>query len=173
MAEYSCAVFGKEKGRKTLDLSFRLRLHPKDSRPASARRMPSVLCAAYRNRGLFSRFRQTANAFPSRICTFSVSFWVLPVKTFLPESPHIFQSGAGGRLPRGGARGAAEFPSSPFRATRKAGGRRFVAKSLPSACVLAPPIFPVRLRTSIVGRSELNFRVRNGNGWTLALIGTN
>ena len=26
---------------------------------------------------------------------------------------------------------------------------------------------------SIVGRSELNFRVRNGNGWTLALISTN
>ena len=39
--------------------------------------------------------------------------------------------------------------------------------------VLAPPIFPVRLQTSIVGRSELNFRVRNGNGWTLALISTN
>ena len=39
--------------------------------------------------------------------------------------------------------------------------------------VLALPIFPVRLQTSIVGRSELNFRVRNGNGWTLALISTN
>ena len=36
----------------------------------------------------------------------------------------------------------------------------------------APPIFPVRLQTSIFGRSELNFRVRNGNGWTLALIST-
>ena len=39
--------------------------------------------------------------------------------------------------------------------------------------VLALPIFPVRLQTSIVGRSELNFRVRDGNGWTLALISTN
>ena len=39
--------------------------------------------------------------------------------------------------------------------------------------VLALPIFPIRLQTSIVGRSELNFRVRNGNGWTLALISTN
>ena len=38
--------------------------------------------------------------------------------------------------------------------------------------VLALPIFPVRLQTSIFGRSELNFRVRNGNGWTLALINT-
>ena len=38
---------------------------------------------------------------------------------------------------------------------------------------MALPIFPVRLQTSIVGRSELNFRVRNGNGWTLALISTN
>ena len=36
----------------------------------------------------------------------------------------------------------------------------------------ALPIFPVRLQTSIFGRSELNFRVRNGNGWTLALIST-
>ena len=38
--------------------------------------------------------------------------------------------------------------------------------------VSALPIFPVRLQTSIFGRSELNFRVRNGNGWTLALINT-
>ena len=30
-----------------------------------------------------------------------------------------------------------------------------------------------RLQPSIVGRSELNFRVRDGNGWTLALISTN
>ena len=39
--------------------------------------------------------------------------------------------------------------------------------------VLALPIFPVRLQTSIFGTGELNFRVRNGNGWTLALISTN
>ena len=39
--------------------------------------------------------------------------------------------------------------------------------------VLALPIFPGRLQPSIVSRSELNFRVRDGNGWTLALIRTN
>ena len=39
--------------------------------------------------------------------------------------------------------------------------------------MLALPIFPARLQASIFGRSELNFRVRNGNGWTLALISTN
>ena len=39
--------------------------------------------------------------------------------------------------------------------------------------VLALPIFPGRLQPSIVGRTELNFRVRDGNGWTLALINTN
>ena len=39
--------------------------------------------------------------------------------------------------------------------------------------VLALPIFPGRCQPSIVGRSELNFRVRDGNGWTLALISTN
>ena len=38
---------------------------------------------------------------------------------------------------------------------------------------MARPILPVRLQTSIVGRNELNYRVRNGNGCTLALIGTN
>ena len=39
--------------------------------------------------------------------------------------------------------------------------------------MLALPIFPGRLQPSIFGRSELNFRVRNGNGWTLILINTN
>ena len=38
--------------------------------------------------------------------------------------------------------------------------------------VLALPIFPVRLQTSIFGAGELNFRVRNGNGWTLTAINT-
>ena len=31
------------------------------------------------------------------------------------------------------------------------------------------PIFPVRLQTSIFGTAKLNFRVRNGNGWTLCV----
>ena len=39
--------------------------------------------------------------------------------------------------------------------------------------VLALPIFPGRRQPSIVGRDELNYRVRNGNGWTLILISTN
>ena len=39
--------------------------------------------------------------------------------------------------------------------------------------VLALPIFPARLQASIVGASELNFRVRDGNGWTLTAIKTN
>ena len=35
------------------------------------------------------------------------------------------------------------------------------------------PIFPGRLQPSIFGTGELNFRVRDGNGWTLAAINTN
>ena len=34
------------------------------------------------------------------------------------------------------------------------------------------PIFPGRVQPSIVGTDELNFRVRNGNGWTLAVKDT-
>ena len=42
-----------------------------------------------------------------------------------------------------------------------------------SSFVLALPIFPGRLQPSIVGETELNFRVRDGNGWTLSPINTN
>ena len=35
------------------------------------------------------------------------------------------------------------------------------------------PIFPGRFQPSIFGTNELNYRVRNGNGWTLTLINTN
>ena len=38
--------------------------------------------------------------------------------------------------------------------------------------VSALPIFPARLQASIFGAGELNFRVRDGNGWTLAAINT-
>ena len=31
------------------------------------------------------------------------------------------------------------------------------------------PIFPGRRQPSIVGTCELNYRVRNGNGWTLTV----
>ena len=34
------------------------------------------------------------------------------------------------------------------------------------------PIFPGRFQPSIVGTNELNFRVRYGNGWTLAVKDT-
>ena len=54
-----------------------------------------------------------------------------------------------------------------YRTTKKA------VSHYDSPLVLALPIFPGRLQPSIVGRSELNFRVRDGNGWTLALINTN
>ena len=39
-------------------------------------------------------------------------------------------------------------------------------------CVSALPIFPGRLQPSIFGANELNFRVRDGNGWTLIAINT-
>ena len=38
--------------------------------------------------------------------------------------------------------------------------------------MLALPIFPARLQASIFGADELNFRVRDGNGWTLIAINT-
>ena len=38
---------------------------------------------------------------------------------------------------------------------------------------MALPILPGRRQPSIVGRDELNYRVRYGNGWTLILISTN
>ena len=34
------------------------------------------------------------------------------------------------------------------------------------------PIFPSRFQLSIFGTAQLNFRVRNGNGWTLCVSGT-
>ena len=34
------------------------------------------------------------------------------------------------------------------------------------------PIFPGRFQPSIVGADELNFRVRDGNGWTLIVKDT-
>ena len=46
-------------------------------------------------------------------------------------------------------------------------------RSFDRSFMLALPIFPCSHPQSIVGANELNFRVRNGNGWTLALINTN
>ena len=39
--------------------------------------------------------------------------------------------------------------------------------------MLALPIFPASHPASIVGASELNFCVRDGNRWTLVAINTN
>ena len=52
-------------------------------------------------------------------------------------------------------------------AIQKSDGQKTVAS------VLALPILPGRCQPSIVDRNELNYRVRNGNGWTLILISTN
>ena len=41
----------------------------------------------------------------------------------------------------------------------------------PLVCRLRP-IFPGRLQPSIFGTAKLNFRVRNGNGWTLCVKNT-
>ena len=46
-------------------------------------------------------------------------------------------------------------------------------QSIDCLSMLALPIFPGRRQPSIVDRNELNYRVRNGNGWTLAIISTN
>ena len=53
---------------------------------------------------------------------------------------------------------------SLYKKKRRSFDRRFV---------LALSIFPGRRQPSIVDRNELNYRVRNGNGWTLILISTN
>ena len=45
--------------------------------------------------------------------------------------------------------------------------------SIESRPVLALPILPGRCQPSIVSRDERNYRVRNGNGWTLIIISTN
>ena len=45
--------------------------------------------------------------------------------------------------------------------------------TLSSGLVLALPIFPASHPASIVGASELNFCVRDGNRWTLIAINTN
>ena len=45
-------------------------------------------------------------------------------------------------------------------------------RSRPDPFVSALPIFPGRRQPSIFGASELNCRVRDGNGWTLTAIST-
>ena len=49
---------------------------------------------------------------------------------------------------------------------------RGLVRSRPDPFVSALPIFPGRHQPSIFGASELNCRVRDGNGWTLTAIST-
>ena len=69
-----------------------------------------------------------------------------------------------------GLRGA---PSKAVREEKAFSGKRKSDGQKTVASVLALPILPGRCQPSIVSRDELNYRVRNGNGWTLILISTN
>ena len=49
----------------------------------------------------------------------------------------------------------------------------FIGEFLHSPMCWQRPIFPCSLPQSIFATAELNFRVRNGNGWTLTVKNTN
>ena len=53
------------------------------------------------------------------------------------------------------------------------GTEKTASKNRSGLIVLALPIFPASHPASIVGASELNFCVRDGNRWTLVAINTN
>ena len=66
-----------------------------------------------------------------------------------------------------------EFPKE-YRKTKKPPPRAATKKDILSdVLVLALPIFTARHQATIVGVSELNFCVRDGNRWTLTTINTN
>ena len=82
------------------------------------------------------------------------------------------------RVIRAGERRPASARHGRREKTQKPRGRRQNAKKQPPYWVTAfvcwrLPIVPGRFQPSIVGTSELNFRVRDGNGWTLTVINTN
>ena len=56
---------------------------------------------------------------------------------------------------------------------RKQRKKQLLLKETTAFVCWRKPIFPGRHQPSIFGTSELNFRVRNGNGWTLVVINTN
>ena len=56
---------------------------------------------------------------------------------------------------------------------RKKEKQLFLSEQLLSLLCWRTPIFPGRHQPSIFGTNELNFRVRDGNGWTLVVINTN
>ena len=73
----------------------------------------------------------------------------------------------------GPPRGAHDHILSPTRKMRDQSQAKRKATVKRPSLVLALSIFPGRRQPSIVDRNELNYRVRNGNGWTLILISTN
>ena len=51
-------------------------------------------------------------------------------------------------------------------------GSHVAMQTKPGSLCRRRPIFPGGLPPSIFGNSELNYRVRDGNGWTLTVIST-
>ena len=91
----------------------------------------------------------------------AVSVQVLPAEASLTD------------LSRDGAAGIPNENTKPLPVLPEVPPKKQHPTTMSWGVVLALPIFPGRLQPSIVSRSELNFRVRDGNGWTLALISTN
>ena len=84
------------------------------------------------------------------------------------QSPGTFSSQARSKVrPK-----TAELPSGSIPGTTQM-QRKTASESLRSCFVLALPIFTARHQATIVGVSELNFCVRDGNRWTLMTINTN
>ena len=67
--------------------------------------------------------------------------------------------------------GFIHFRAPPLQRTPRQGAKKL--RSFDRSFMLALPIFPCSHPQSIVGANELNFCVRDGNRWTLALISTN
>ena len=83
-------------------------------------------------------------------------------------------------LPRTANAGCAPSSCGEPRAPKARGAGRLRCKRKKTAARLGDcflcwrtPIFPGRHQPSIFGTNELNFRVRDGNGWTLVVINTN
>ena len=112
-----------------------------------------------------------------------------PVATFPPPGESLPGEGknlaspvgklSASRLTDGGCEAELHVDHKETRLIKQVGFRVYLLNqkekrlAFASRFMLALPIFPARLQASIFGRSELNFRVRNGNGWTLAVRSTN
>ena len=84
-----------------------------------------------------------------------------PVSSALTSLTTVFGMGTGGPSPS----------SVPIGHMRTQYSKQKRQENLSLLCGRRP-IFPGRLQPSIFGTDELNYRVRNGNGWTLTVIGT-